>query len=258
MSNPVEVVDAEVRFERQGPAARIVVDRPSARNAISHRVMEELEAILDHLVDEPPAVVTIRGGGDRAFVSGGDLKEFAAIRLAADAERMASRMRRILDRLATLPSITIAVLNGHALGGGAELAVAADFRLAADDIKIGFSQITLGITPAWGGIERLAGLVGRARAAYLLATGVIVDARQGAEWGLIEEVVPRPQLDARAEELESSLSGRPVHALHTIKAILARSQPAVHEATAADAVRRFAESWVSEAHWSAVANTGKG
>jgi enoyl-CoA hydratase len=257
MSNPVEMVDAEVRYQREGPAARIVVDRPAARNAISHRVMAELEDVLDDLATDPPAVVSIRGGGDRAFVSGGDLKEFSAIRSTADAERMAARMRRILDRVATLPSITVAVLNGHALGGGAELAVAADFRIAADDAKVGFSQITLGITPAWGGIERLAGLVGRARAAYLLATGATIDAGHAAEWGLIEEVVPRPRLEPRLVELEAALGSRPADALHTIKAILSRTQPAVHDATAADAVRRFAATWVADAHWSAVAAAGK-
>jgi enoyl-CoA hydratase/carnithine racemase len=214
--------------------------------------MTELSDVLDRLVMDPPTVLSIRGGGERAFVSGGDLKDFRAIRALDEASAMAHAMRSILDRTAQLPSIVIAELNGHALGGGAELAIAADFRVAAEDIQIGFSQITLGITPAWGGIERLVTLIGRARAVYLISTGTLVSAAAAERWGLLEEVVPRETFDARCIALRESIAARPAAALRGLKAIACQVRPPVNDITATDAVRCFAESWVSEDHWSAV------
>ncbi|MEI8359348.1 MAG: enoyl-CoA hydratase/isomerase family protein [Deltaproteobacteria bacterium] len=251
------VESTEVRCERSGPLASIIVDRPETRNAISRNVMAGLEAILADLEGFPPAVVTIRGAGERAFVSGGDLKEFAAILTLEEAEAMAIRMRAILDRIAGLSSVTIAEINGHALGGGAELATAADLRIAADDVRIGFAQITLGITPAWGGIERLTTLVGRSRALYLLTTGRAVTAAQASEWGLVEEVVQRGDFEERSAQLRAEIAGRPLEALRTIKAIAARVRPSLQVDTESEAVRRFAQSWISDEHWAAVAALDK-
>ena len=126
-----------------------------------------------------PRALVITGAGDKAFVSGGDLKELSALRTEAEASAMAWRMRTICDRIAGFPGPMIAALNGHALGGGAEVAVAADIRLAADDIKIGFNQVTLEIMPAWGGAERLAELVGRSQALLLAGTGSVLGRRRG-------------------------------------------------------------------------------
>ena len=109
---------------------------------------------------------------------------------------MAWRMRSICDRLASFPAPVIAALNGHALGGGAEVAVAADIRLAADDIKIGFNQVALEIMPAWGGAERLAALVGKSRALLLAGTGIVLDAADAERIGLIDQVLPRSTFDA--------------------------------------------------------------
>src|SRR6201995_1263522 len=120
--------------------------------------------------------LVIRGEGDKAFVSGGDLKELSALRTEEQAAAMAWRMRSICDQLANFPAPVVAALNGHALGGGAEVAVAADIRVAADDIKIGFNQVSLGIMPAWGGAERLAATVGRGRALLAIALGEMYDA----------------------------------------------------------------------------------
>ena len=140
--------------------AVLTIDRPHARNAIALSTMGELEAALDSAAGA--AALVIRGGGDRAFVSGGDLKELAALRTLDEAAGMARRMRAICDRIAAFPAPVIAALNGHALGGGAEVAVAADIRVAADDVKIGFNQVSLAIMPAWGGAERLAAAVANA------------------------------------------------------------------------------------------------
>src|ERR1700759_101628 len=120
--------------------------------------------------------LVIRGEGDKAFVSGGDLKELSALRTEEQAAAMAWRMRTICDELANFPAPVVAVLNGHAFGGGAEVAVAADIRVAADDIKIAFNQVTLDIMPAWGGAERLAALVGKGRALLLAGTGTTLSA----------------------------------------------------------------------------------
>ena len=125
----------EVVLDRQESVAILTVDRPQVRNAISPATMDALERALDAAADAD--VLVIRGRGDRAFISGGDLKELAKIRTHEAAVAMALRMRRLCDRIATFPGPVIAALNGHALGGGAEVAVAADIRVAAADIRIG-------------------------------------------------------------------------------------------------------------------------
>src|SRR6266508_1193789 len=149
--------------ELEAGVAIVTIDRPEARNAIGFATIEELEAALDQVLASDAAVLVLRGGGDRAFVSGGDLKELSTVRTHEDAVGMARRVRRLLDRVATFPVPVVAALNGHALGGGAEVAIAADIRIAAGDVKIGFNQVSLGIMPAWGGAERLAIALGRSR-----------------------------------------------------------------------------------------------
>ena len=108
---------------------------------------------------------------------------------------MASRVRQLLDRVAAFPVPVVAALNGHALGGGAEVAIAADIRIAADDVKIGFNQVSLGIMPAWGGAERLAQTIGRSRALLAIATGELYDAPTAQRLGLVDIVVPRATFD---------------------------------------------------------------
>src|SRR4051812_30342813 len=184
-----------VRVEIAAGVAVITLDRPEVRNAIGFATVDELGAALDRVLESDAAVVVLRGGGERAFVSGGDLKELSAIRTHADAVGMATRVRRMLDRVAGFPLPVIAALNGHALGGGAEVAIAADIRIAADDVKIGFNQVSLGIMPAWGGAERLAQVVGRGRALMAIATGEIYDAEAAQRLGLIDVVVPRETFD---------------------------------------------------------------
>lgn len=217
----------------------LTIDRPHARNAIALSTMGELEEALD-AADGAQALV-IRGGGDRAFVSGGDLKELSALRTTAEAAAMASRMRAICDRIAGFPAPVIAALNGHALGGGAEVAVAADIRVAADDVKIGFNQVTLEIMPAWGGAERLAALVGKSRALLLAGSGTILTAADAERWGLIDRVVPRASFDSEWRTLAESLANRPAG---RIKKVIAGVTPA-------EAIDAFADLWVSDAHWAA-------
>jgi enoyl-CoA hydratase len=227
----------DVEFD-QGLAV-LTIDRPHARNAISLDTMDQLEKALD--AAEGASALAITGAGDRAFVSGGDLKELSAIRTVEDAAAMARRMRSICDRLASFPAPVIAALNGHALGGGAEVAVAADIRLAADDIKIGFNQVALEIMPAWGGAERLAELVGKSRALLLAGTGTVLDAVHAERIGLIDQVLPRSTFDEDWRRVAKALSARPAG---EIKRVIDGVSPE-------EAVTAFARLWVRDAHWHA-------
>jgi enoyl-CoA hydratase len=227
----------DVEFD-QGLAV-LTIDRPHARNAISLETMDQLEKALD--AAEGASALAITGAGDRAFVSGGDLKELGAIRTEEDAAAMAWRMRSICDRLAGFPAPVIAALNGHALGGGAEVAVAADIRLAADDIKIGFNQVALEIMPAWGGAERLAELVGKSKALLLAGTGVVLDAVHAERIGLIDQVLPRSTFDDDWRRVAKALSTRPAG---EIKRVIDGVSPE-------EAVNAFARLWVRDAHWHA-------
>jgi len=243
---------ADVELEIDHRVATVTINRPAARNAIGLATIVELGAVLDEIADGAADVLVLRGGGDRAFISGGDLKELAAIRDEAGAAAMAISMRRLLDRIACFPVPVIAGLNGHALGGGAEVAVAADIRLAADDVQIGFSQVTLGIMPAWGGAERLVEIVGRSKAMLLVGLGRRLGAADAERLGLIDLVVPRADFDASLRELAESLGNLPPTAAAAIKAVIAAARPHVHRDQEAGAVAHFARLWASEEHWLAV------
>ncbi len=228
-----------VDLEVDDGVAVLTIDRPQARNAIAPETMDQLDAAIDAAAGA--RVLVVRGAGERAFVSGGDLKQLATIRTEEGAAQMAWRMRGICDRLAAFPAPVIAALNGHALGGGAEFAVAADIRIAADDITIGFNQVALAIMPAWGGAERLAALVGRGRAMMLAGSGAILTAAQAEQAGLVDRVVPRESFDRDWRALAASMANA---ASVPIKQV-------VSGATAQQAVESFARLWVSDAHWEA-------
>ncbi|WP_405885206.1 enoyl-CoA hydratase/isomerase family protein [Streptomyces sp. NBC_01136] len=229
-----------VDLEMDQGLAVITIDRPHARNAIAPATMDQLDKALDAAADSLALVV--RGAGDRAFVSGGDLKELAAIRTEDEATAMALRMRGICDRLANFPGPVIAALNGHALGGGAEFAMAADIRVAADDIRIGFTQVNLAIMPAWGGAERLAQLIGKGRALMLAAAGTVLGAEEAQRLGLVDRVLPRAEFDQGWRALARSLATAPAR---EIKRVMSGAVPAT------EAARAFARLWVTDEHWQA-------
>jgi enoyl-CoA hydratase len=236
----------EVVLDRQDGVAILTVDRPAVRNAISPATMDALERALDAADDAN--VLVIRGSGDRAFISGGDLKELAKIRTHEAAVAMAVRMRRLCDRISTFPGPVIAALNGHALGGGAEVAVAADIRVAAEDVRIGFTQASLAIMPAWGGAERLAALVGRAQAILLTTTGERLDTAEAHRIGLIDRVYPRAAFEESWRALAGQIASSPAR---PIKAMIAPAAPHHHPELESSAADAFARLWTSDAHWAA-------
>ncbi|WP_101946478.1 enoyl-CoA hydratase/isomerase family protein [Mycobacterium sp. 3519A] len=228
-----------VDLELDDGLAVITIDRPHARNAISLETMDQLEKALDGAVGAKALVLT--GAGDRAFVSGGDLKELSALRTEHEAASMAFRMRTICDRIAAFPTPTVAVLNGHALGGGAEFAVAADIRLAADDVKIGFNQVALEIMPAWGGAERLVTLVGYSKALLLAGTGTVLDAAEAERIGLVDKVLPRPTFADDWRGIAKALASLPAGEIKRV----------MKGVSTTEAVTAFARLWVADEHWAA-------
>ena len=228
-----------VDLEVDDGLAVLTIDRPHARNAIALDTMEQLEKALDAAAGARALV--IKGAGDRAFVSGGDLKELSTLRTEEDASAMAKRMRSICDQLAGFPAPVIAALNGHAFGGGAEVAVAADIRVAADDIKIAFNQVELEIMPAWGGAERLAALVGKGRALLLASSGRTLDAVEAERIGLVDLVLPRPSFDEGWRSVARSLARHPATEIKRV----------ISGASADEAIASFARLWVADAHWQA-------
>lgn len=228
-----------VDLELDQGLAVITINRPNARNAIAPQTMDQLgQAIVGA---KGALCLVIRGEGDKAFVSGGDLKELSTLRTEEEAAAMAWRMRSLCDELANFPAPVVAALNGHAFGGGAEVAVAADIRVAADDIKIGFNQVSLEIMPAWGGAERLAALVGRGRALMLAGTGAVLTADQAEKVGLVDRVLPRATFETEWRSLARALANRPAG---NIKRVMSG-------VPASDAVAAFASLWVSDEHWAA-------
>jgi enoyl-CoA hydratase len=244
--------DGGVTLDVRDDVAVATIDRPQVRNAIGFATMDALARVVADVSASPARVLVLTGAGDRVFASGGDLKELATIRTADDAAAMARRMRDVCDGIATLPIPVVAAVNGAAFGGGAELAVAADIRIAAAGVVLAFNQVALAIMPAWGGLERLRALVGPARALYLATSGTRIAAEQACAWGLVEEVVPREEFADRWSALARQIASAPRSVLGSIKATAAAPHAAPTPAMAEAAIDRFARTWVADDHWAAV------
>jgi enoyl-CoA hydratase len=236
----------------QGPVTLLKVNRPDQRNAIDFATMDELEVVLSMLeTDESLQVLVLTGGGD-TFVSGGDLKDFQILVTAADGQRMARRMGSILTRLSHLPVPVIAALNGPAVGGGTEVALACDLRVAAANAYFSFRQVTMGIMTAWGGAPRLLGLLGFSRSLYYLLTAERITSEQALHMGLVQRVTAEGQAVAGAVELAQQIVGQPPLAVRAIKRTLQHIMGVPFDAAAAVEVQEFGPVWASDDHLEAV------
>ena len=205
MSAPLVLVD------RQPDGVAIVrLDNPKV-NALSSELLRQLTAVAEGLRDDPPGAVVVTGG-DRIFAAGAEISEFrsreapAEVITRAEAELMGQFFLRALNAVADIPRATIAAVSGFALGGGCELALACDFRIASEKAKLGQPEILLGIIPGGGGTQRLARLVGPARAKDLIFTGRQVRADEALRIGLVDEVVPAEEVLDRALALATELA----------------------------------------------------
>lgn len=211
---------ANIRLEKRPPLAVVTLDRPKVLNALNAAALAELDAILDDLAgDATIRAILLTGAGDRAFAAGADIKEL--VPLTADQGRaFALRGQAVLRKLEKLGKPVIACIQGFALGGGCELAMACTLRLAADNARLGQPEVKLGIVCGYGGTQRLPRLVGRGAALKLLLTGAIIDAQEALRIGLVDEVVPAAQLMQRAETLALEIiANAPLSIAETLRAV---------------------------------------
>ena len=204
--------------ERDGPVLLTTVNRPKALNALNGVVLDELSSVLDEArEDRGVRTLIVTGAGDRAFVAGADISELSAL-TPETARAFALRGQAVFSRLEGLGKPSIAAINGFALGGGCELAMACTLRLASEAATLGQPEIDLGLLPGFGGTQRLPRLVGRGRALDLLLTGRRVDAAEAERIGLVNRVVPAAALLDEARALAGNLAAKPALALRYILA----------------------------------------
>jgi enoyl-CoA hydratase len=211
-----------VRTEVADGIALLTIDRPEKRNALNTAVRTQLVETLDALrADDAARVIVITGAGDKAFVAGADIGEFAE--RTPIQQRVVMEQRRIFDEIAAYPKPTIASINGFALGGGCELALACDIRIAARSARLGQPEIRLGILPGGGGTQRLPRLVGYGRALRLILTGEMIDAEAAERSGMVDMVVDDAELADRTRELAAAIAAHSPVTLQLAKAAVRAS-----------------------------------
>jgi enoyl-CoA hydratase len=194
--------------ERDGGVAEVTVRRPAKLNALNAQTVAELTAVFRELAaDEDVGAVVLTGEGEKAFVAGADIGELANL-TADQAERLAARGQALMDLVENLGKPVVAAVNGFALGGGCELAMACTFRYAAAGAKLGLPETGLGLIPGYGGTQRLPRLVGRGRALELILTGDMIDAEAACAMGLVNRVLPAEELLPAARKTAAKLAGK--------------------------------------------------
>jgi enoyl-CoA hydratase/carnithine racemase len=210
--------------ERDGPVAWVMLNRPQAANARNQRMRDELKKIWTGLAaDDDVAVVVLGAAGDRFFCAGMDLKEAGEPESPAE-RRDRLRSSRDIDQLAALPQPTIAAINGFAMGGGLEMALACDVRIAAEHAEMALSELAHGLVPGGGGTQRLPRLIGSARAAEMVFLARRLSAVDAERWGLVNRVVPLQELRATVHEMAHAIAGHSGRALRYAKELLRLSQ----------------------------------
>lgn len=195
-----------VQLKEEAHIYTATIDRPNVMNAINFEVMTQLEVILDRVEDNSDIRLFILTGSGKSFISGGDLREFHQITDAEGARKMSARMLSILDRIENLKCWTLAAVNGHAYGGGWEVLLSCDFRIAKQTAKFGFTQGKFYLPPGWGGLTRLSQNVGKELADYWLASQKVIDADTALQSGLIQDIFPNDQYDEMLDNLKESLT----------------------------------------------------
>ena len=212
---------ANLLVEHDGPIAVVTVDRPQVLNALDAATLDALaDAMADLQRDERIRVVILTGSG-KAFVAGADINELVG-QTATGGREHALRGQRVFDLVENLGKPVIAAINGYALGGGCELAMACTLRLAAGTARIGQPEITLGLLPGYAGTQRLSRLVGKGKAMELLLTGGLVTADEAEKLGLVNRVVPAALLMVEARKLADQLAGSAPIAMHYIMSAVNR------------------------------------
>jgi enoyl-CoA hydratase len=211
---------SNIRLEKHPPLATVTLDRPNVLNALNSETLAELDTAFAELAqDTSIRVILLCGAGGRAFAAGADIRELAE-RNAKEGQAFSLRGQGIFRRIETLGKPVIACIQGFALGGGCELAMACTLRLAADDARLGQPEVKLGLLCGYGGTQRLPRLVGRGAALKLLLTGAVIDANEGLRIGLVDEVVPAAQLTERAQALALEIAANaPLAVAETLRAV---------------------------------------
>jgi enoyl-CoA hydratase/carnithine racemase len=199
--------------------ATITVDRPEQLNALTAETLEAIEDALDEAAERDARALVIAGAGDDAFVAGADIRHMVDLS-TPEAQAYAELGHRVADAIETFPAPTIAAVDGYAFGGGCELALACDLRVAAESAVLGQTEIDLGIIPGWGGTQRLPALVGDEVARRLIFLGERIDATEAAEVGFVGEVVADDDFEDRIDELAGELAAKPATALRAAKEAL--------------------------------------
>ena len=208
---------ANLLFENEGGICVVTINRPKALNALNAATMYELDRMADELAkDDSVKVVIITGGGDKAFVAGADITEMQS-KSAIEGRNWGKLGQAVFNKIENLPKPVIAAINGFALGGGCELAMACDIRLASEKAKFGQPEVSLGIPPGFAGTQRLARLVGKGRGKELLFTGDMIDAAEAYRIGLANKVVTVEELLPAAKAMAQKIMSRAPIAVQVCK-----------------------------------------
>ena len=210
-----------LNVSRNGVIATIIIDRPKKLNALNKETIQELHDAFEALETEAAIkVIILTGSGEKAFVAGADISEFAHFSVKEGKKLAAQGHRLLFDFVENLSTPVVAAVNGFALGGGLELAMACHFRVASDNAKMGLPEVSLGVIPGYGGTQRLPQLIGKGRAMELIMTAGMISSDVALQYGLVNHVVPQEELIPFCEKLAGKISNNsPVAIGNAIKAI---------------------------------------
>lgn len=238
-----------VLYEEREAVGLITVNRPEVHNALTLAMIGELRQLCLRLrAEDRLRALVLTGSGQATFLSGGDLKEFQQLATAKEALAMTSSMKEVTDMLYAFPWPVIAAVNGLAVGGGCETAIACDFRIASEKAKLGMRQIKLGVISGWGGGPRLIHLVGRSRALRLMLTGELLEAKEALAIGLVDEVVPPERVVERALDLARTIAQNAPLVVRAYKRLANETARLPLDEAIALETELFGPVWVSQDH----------
>jgi len=234
-----------IEFKKEGYLGELTINRPKALNALNSEVLAELSMTLDEIKKEDIRVLMITGGGEKSFVAGADIMEMWEL-TPRQARDFCIDGNAVMQKIEALPMPVIAVINGYALGGGCELALSCDIRLAAANAVFGFPEVSLGIIPGYGGMQRLSRLIGTSKAKKMVFSAMRIRAEEALALGLVDQVCEKEQLLAEAKALAMQIiNNAPIAVQEAKKVINASVGMTLKESQCLEA-ERFADCFKTE------------